>query len=529
MTSNSARDRLNFMKLDAEAQGHIRDSRRTLLDVLPSALDAFYEQVQATPEARRFFSNSAHMQSAKGRQVSHWEQIADAQFDEGYVRAVTTIGETHARIGLEPRWYIGGYAIVLERILGAVLEEAWPKRRLGGAMPGSRSAAAKIGAVAKAALLDMDYAISVYIDAAEEARKKAEAESLEKAQNVVATVGQGLEALAHGELGYRMPDNLPPEYAKLRQDFNSAVETLSQTMTQVRASADGIGAVTDEIARAADDLSHRTEQQAASLEETASALDEITATVSRTSAGVRQASETVGRARGEAVRSGDIVADAVRAMSDIEESSRQITPIVGVIDEIAFQTNLLALNAGVEAARAGDAGKGFAVVASEVRALAQRSADAAKEIKSLISSSSEHVAQGVNLVRMTGETLQKIVGQVAEIDTLVAEIASSAQEQSAGLAEVNTAINQMDQVVQTNAAMVEQSTAATHTLHNETSELSRLVGGFQTGEPAVSTRRPPAPSAPRQKAIASPARALAARVEQSFGATAVKSDGWTEF
>jgi methyl-accepting chemotaxis protein len=299
-------------------------------------------------------------------------------------------------------------------------------------------------------------------------------------------------------------------------------------MAQLHAGAEGITYGTDEIARAADDLSRRTEQQAASLEETAAALDEITATVQRTALGAHEASETVGQARTEAVRSGEIVADAIQAMSDIEVSSREIGNIIGVIDEIAFQTNLLALNAGVEAARAGEAGKGFAVVASEVRALAQRSAEAAKQIKSLISSSSEQVTKGVDLVGRTGRALDQIVNQVTSMDALVSQIAASAQEQSAGLAEVNTAINQMDQVIQQNAAMVQQSTAATHTLRNESTQLSNLVSRFDAGSSETSSGRRPAGGS---AALKSPARALNARVAKAFGATALKSssDGWDEF
>ncbi|HWA60135.1 MAG TPA: methyl-accepting chemotaxis protein, partial [Caulobacteraceae bacterium] len=249
----------------------------------------------------------------------------------------------------------------------------------------------------------------------------------------------------------------------------------------------GMRAGAEEIAKASDDLSRRSEQQAASLEETAAALDEITATVRQTAAGAGQASEAVGAAKREAVQSGEVVAEAVAAMGGIEQSSKQISQIIGVIDEIAFQTNLLALNAGVEAARAGDAGRGFAVVASEVRALAQRSADAAKEIKSLISASSRQVEQGVGLVGRTGEALTSIGAKVSQIDVLVAEISGSAQEQATGLGQVNVAVNDMDKVVQRNAAMVEESTAAAHSLKAEAAQLAALVAGFRL--PAGSAER----------------------------------------
>jgi methyl-accepting chemotaxis protein len=252
-------------------------------------------------------------------------------------------------------------------------------------------------------------------------------------------------------------------------------------MRAVATSASAIQSGAREISTASDDLSRRTEQQAASLEETAAALDEITATVKKSAEGAKHAREVVGAADTDAKNGAVVVKQAVEAMDAIAHSSGQIGQIIGVIDEIAFQTNLLALNAGVEAARAGEAGRGFAVVASEVRALAQRSADAAKEIKGLISTSTSQVDMGVKLVAETGQALERIISQVSEINTVVAEIASGAQEQATGLAQVNTAINQMDQTTQQNATMVEESTAASHSLSQETSQLSGLIGRFQTG------------------------------------------------
>ena len=315
---------------------------------------------------------------------------------------------------------------------------------------------------------------------------------------VVQSFGVALDRLAQGDLTYHVNDSLPVEYEKLRSDFNAAMAALKDTMSVVVTNVSAIRSGSGEISHAADDLSRRTEQQAASLEETPAALDQITATVNRTAAGARQASETVQAAKGDAETSGVIVRDAVQAMGDIEKSAQEISQIIGVIDEIAFQTNLLALNAGVEAARAGDAGRGFAVVASEVRALAQRSAEAAKEIKALISASTRQVNTGVNLVGQTGEALQRIVGRVAEIDGLVSEIAASAQEQAVGLAQVNTAVNQMDQVTQQNAAMVEESTAASHSLSQEAMGLADSVARFNLGAPASVARKAPVPPAARR-------------------------------
>ena len=298
--------------------------------------------------------------------------------------------------------------------------------------------------------------------------------------NAVDQIAVALERLAANDLSYRMSASIDAQFARVRDDFNSAVQALDETIGAVAMATKNVNAGANEISTASDDLSRRTEQQAASLEETAAALDQITATVGRSAEGAKRASEAASDARVDAAKSGEIVGEAVTAMDGIEESSSQINQIIGVIDEIAFQTNLLALNAGVEAARAGEAGRGFAVVAQEVRALAQRSADAAKEIKVLIANSSAQVDRGVKLVGETGRALTSIAGKVSEIDTLIREIAQSSREQATGLGEVNVAVNQMDQVTQQNAAMVEEATAAAANLRTEAGELERLIARFNT-------------------------------------------------
>jgi methyl-accepting chemotaxis protein len=361
-------------------------------------------------------------------------------------------------------------------------------------------------------------------------QERQRAENAERQQAVVNGLAQGLDHLADGDLTFRLNTQFSEEYEKLRADFNSAMGRLQETMKVISHNTQGMRSGAGEISQAADDLSRRTEQQAASLEQTAAALDQITATVRRTAEGANQAQSVVSVTKGDAERSGQVVRDAVGAMGKIEQSAKEIAQIIGVIDEIAFQTNLLALNAGVEAARAGDAGRGFAVVASEVRALAQRSAEAAKEIKALISASTREVDAGVQLVGQTGQALQKIVTQIAEINGVVQEISASAQEQSTGLHQVNSAVNQMDQVTQQNAAMVEQSTAASHALAREAEELARLISRFQVGD-AGAVRAEHRPSAPAPRAPSAPVSAPA----YSRAATARKlepqaeEEGWEEF
>ena len=367
-----------------------------------------------------------------------------------------------------------------------------------------------------------------------ERRRREAAAAQEAAENavVIESLGKGLSALADGDLLYRIDAPFPARSEVLKTDFNRSISRLEETVTGVLGSVRGIDSGAGEISQASDDLSRRTEQQAASLEETAAALDEITVTVRKTAEGATQAVTSGARQSAEA--SGAVVMNAVQAMQKIEDGSRQISQIVGVIDEIAFQTNLLALNAGVEAARAGESGRGFAVVASEVRALAQRSAEAAKEIKTLINSSGAEVENGVRLVSEAGSALQAIASQVNDISNLVVEIAASAKEQATGLHEINVAVNQMDQVTQQNAAMVEQATAASNALRQETAELSAQVSFFQvSGGKPVSA----APAAPSARSAPRPSPRAAPRAEQRVVKVAngrdmtvgSNDDGWEEF
>ncbi len=478
-SNTSLADRLDFIELDEKDAERIRTLKPIITRELPLGLDKFYQRLRATPQVRHFFADDTHMAKAKGAQVEHWQAISAGAFDEHYVATVRTIGLAHARIGLEPRWYIGGYALILEHLVRAIVSELWPKGVMRRAQNESVTVGAALGALVKAVLLDMDLAISVYSEAAEEARIKSEAEALAKERQIVAgSVGAGLARVSAKDLTFRLRDDLPEAYRQLQSDFNGALEQLETALGGVRQGTNGISTGTQEIASAAEELSRRTEQQASSLEETAAALDQITTTVHKTADSAKNAREAVAAAKADAERSGQVMQRAVQAMGKIENSSQEIGQIIGVIDEIAFQTNLLALNAGVEAARANEAGRGFAVIASEVRALAQRSAEAAKSIKGLITTSTEEVSQGVSLVAETGEALERIVSKVAEINRVVGDIALGAQEQATGLKQVNAAVNQMDQVTQQNAAMAEEATAASQSLAKESEQLKRLVEQF---------------------------------------------------
>ena len=297
--------------------------------------------------------------------------------------------------------------------------------------------------------------------------------------SAVSEVRRVIAALADADLSQSMDGNYQGAFAELQNNVNTTMVTLRSTMSNVRGSAGTIKDSSAELSSAANDLSKRTEQQAAALEETAAALDEITATVRTSATRANEARDMVRETKDSAGKSGEIVRSAVSAMGRIEDSSSRIGQIIGVFDEIAFQTNLLALNAGVEAARAGEAGRGFAVVAQEVRELAQRSANAAKEIKTLIGASASEVENGVSLVRATGDALLEIERLVLRVNDHVESIATAAREQSTALAEINTSVNHMDQMTQKNAAMVEETTAASETLADESRQLQNLLARFK--------------------------------------------------
>jgi len=349
--------------------------------------------------------------------------------------------------------------------------------------------------------------------------------SAERAQReVVDGLSAALDRLADGDLTYQIETPFAEEYEALRLGYNGTIAQLAGLLQQVSGSAASVATGSREIRAASDDLALRNEQQAASLEETAAAMNQVTAIVRQTAQGAAKVQQAIGAAHHEATEGGETVAQAVAAMQAIEQGAREITQIINVIDGIAFQTNLLALNAGVEAARAGDAGKGFAVVANEVRALAQRSADAARDIKALITGSTEQVEGGVRLVNETGALLTKIVGSVGEISASVAEMAKATENQSISLEQVNASIGEMDRMTQQNAAMVEQSTAAARSLADEASTLSDQVGQFRTGH----TTGAPVAAIRARKAPAS--RPLPTRGNLALKADPVAdADDWSEF
>ncbi|MBI1867104.1 MAG: globin-coupled sensor protein [Methylocystis sp.] len=529
-------ERKQFLQIDEQTANTIRQLRPLIQRELPKALDGFYQHVQKFPQLVALFQDASRIEWAKSRQLAHWDRISSAEFEDDYVRGVRATGEAHARSGLEPRWYIAGYAFIAGQLIHAAIAALWPKTGIfkRSNKDDAKGVAEALVALLKAVMLDMDLAISVYIDATEDARKAIEAKALGETRKVIDSFGTAIARLANHDLTYRINDELPPAYIALRDDLNRTMDELQGQMKTILESAEATRSTAREMGQASDDLSHRTAQQAASLEETAAALNQMTSALTASAKGASEAQAAVAAAKADAEEGGRIVGEAMAAMKEIAKSSEQISQINGIIEEIAFQTNLLALNAGVEAARAGEAGKGFAVVATEVRALAQRASDAAKEIKALILRSSQQVDDGVILVNQTGEALTRVVAKAHDIDELVGQIATSSKEQSTGLSETNVAVHRMDQMTQQNAAMVEQATAASRSLVQESDGLTSLIAQFQIAEtprlsnsqrqPNLDRTRPASPANSRLRAGGTPGMSAQRKPE----ATDPEQD-WREF
>lgn len=449
--------RLAFIEFDESDRRSLRGLKGVLAKAMGPALDRFYAKVRSQPHTARFFRDDAHVSAAKSAQARHWETIASAQFDDGYYERVNRIGQVHAKIGLHPRWYVGGYTLVCEDLLRAVMRSNRFKSR--------RKQEDDAVALMKAVMLDVELSVSVYQDVAD--------------ADIVGAIGGGLSGLAQGDVVQRV-SGVSERFEQLQDDFNEAATQLDTMLGKVAQVAQTVATGASEIRSASDDLAHRNERQAASLEESAAAMNQVTEMVRASASTAQEARSSIEQAHGEAKGGDAVVRSAVDAMSAIEKSSNEVTQIIDVIDGIAFQTNLLALNAGVEAARAGDAGKGFAVVATEVRALAQRSADAASQIKELVTRSAEQVGVGVTRVGETGKLLQSIIESVSKANAYIEDIARSSEEQSQRLLLVNEAVGDMDRMTQQNAAMVEESTAAARSLADEAGALTGLVSSFRT-------------------------------------------------
>lgn len=493
MTRKLLQARLDFIGLDQDARERLSGVQKHIDKHLPLALDKFYAKIRTVPDAARFFDGQAQMERAQDKQTGHWKAIAAGQFDDNYFDASTRVGLRHAQIGLEPRWHIGGYGVIVETLIQGLVRDmmtealAPEKGRFGRpAQPSAETVLNRAEAMAvvltdviKSMLLDVDIGVSAYFDKLSTEAHEADEAAKVRIQRAVSLTGDVLRHVATGDLTQRITAEFDAEFDAIKQDTNSVVDRLTGIIGQLQTTSRSLKVATGEILAGANDLSDRTTRQAATIEQTSAAVEQLALAVVENARRAATASQKAQELSQSAAQGGTVMQDANAAMATIETSAGKISSIIGLIDDIAFQTNLLALNASVEAARAGDAGKGFAVVAVEVRRLAQSAAAASAEIKGLIQSSAEEVRGGSKLVGEAARTLLAILAGAQESAELINTIAEANQQQSSSLEEISVAVRQMDEMTQHNAALVEQTNAAIEQTEAQASELDGIVDVFR--------------------------------------------------
>lgn len=487
--NDSLESRLQFLQLGEKDRQAISRIRKYITKELSPSLDYFYDIVRNTETTKAFFTNEDAIRQAKKAQEAHWQSISSATFDEHYAARVRQVGAAHASIGLDPRWYIDGYAIILSQLISRIIKAISPKTPLIPSKLSSSRVIHSLTSLCKAVMLDMDLTISVYLDE----QKKATAQSQEKMSQlddaiqkerhfVTNSFGKMLSTIASQNLSHQMHGDFPTAYVPMLDNLNQAITSLRTTLRSVSQATNSIDNTADEISSATQDLAQRTEQQAASVEKTAAAVEEITAAVSSTEARVTEANKFVDECQAITEQFGTMIRRAAIAMNEIERSAEAVNKITNVISNIATQTNLLALNTGVEAAHAGEAGSGFRVLAQEIRKLANRVGDASDEVKELISTSQSHVDAGSTIMKDASEAIDTIISSVANISTHLKAISRATSEQASALRDVNNAVVTIDRGTRENAAMVEETSAATSNMAKLTRQLKNLLRKFKLDE-----------------------------------------------
>lgn len=464
--TNDIGSRLEFMELDTPQREALRSTRPVVRAIIGRALDRFYARAQRTPHTANFFDSPAQLAKAKAAQEKHWDRIVGADFDAAYGESTRRIGATHARIGLEPRWYVGSYALVVEELVAGVARRTpfWKRLR---ALWNPGAAQVSTIALVKAALLDMELSLSVYFEEAQASREAA-----------VAQLDSVLASLAEGDLTRTLAD-MPASFATLETSYNDALARIREMIASVADGAQKIDGGVNEIAQASEDLARRTEGNAASLEQTSAAVMQMDARI-RTSAEASRSTVLRADQAIATVSSGRGIADeAVQAMTRVADSAKGIDSVIEGLDKIAFQTRVLAMNAAVEAGRAGEAGRGFAVVADLVSALAMRAEEEAGRARDQLTATQTDIGAAVEMVQRVDGALSDISKNVDQVHDLLGSMATDNDAQALAIGEISTSVGAMDHSTQQNAAMVEQTSAAARNLAQEVGTLAELTRAFQ--------------------------------------------------
>ncbi|QRM56813.1 globin-coupled sensor protein [Sinorhizobium sp. BG8] len=474
------RDRLRFAGLEPAQGEMLRNHRQQLERHVEIALRDLFQRFQTFPDAARYFQSERQVDRLHDLHSSHWGVLTDARFDSLYAERVKVLSDVESQMSLDPRWRLSGQAIVMEHVINGLIEEYWPKSLLPGAAKGRRKELSDLlTAFIRTAMVDAEIAVSLRFNEQRHQHHRALAEQRKGDVSRLDDVfGDVIRSLSRLDLTARVSGEMPDDWQDLAGALNGALEDFRTQLTQATEKSAASDALVAAVSRDANAFATQSRERSLSLAETAARLGDIVTSVKTTLDETRRLETAVQDTRQSAERSGAIVGEAISAMADIEASAEKIGQIIGVIDEIAFQTNLLALNAGIEAARAGDSGRGFAVVAQEVRALAQRSADAAREIKQLVNGTKTQVEAGVDRVNRTQDAIASIVRQVAGINDAVCSIARDSDEGSTGLVAVAADLGNIGRLVETDAQVAARTANAGADLHTVILELGETVRAF---------------------------------------------------
>ena len=498
--AGSLLERLRFAGLDDGQTDVIRRHRQTLGPQVELALRDLFQRLQTFPEAARHFTSDRQIERLHDLQSSHWNVLTDARFDSLYAERVKVLSDAESKMGLDPRWQIAGHAVVLERLLCAMIEDFWPKSMLPLGKSRKGELLELVSALVRTVFVDTEIAVSLRFNEQRHAHQRQLIEQRKAGEAEANAVFDAVvEGLSEGNLSVRTPTDVPESYNGIARRLDGALDGLERNLISISERSATLETAGAGLGARTQSLSATTQVQSEALGETVLALGSIVDRVRSNAAQTRTAEKSAAATRQSVERSGEVAGQAISAMADIETSAEKIGQIIGVIDEIAFQTNLLALNAGIEAARAGESGRGFAVVAQEVRALAQRSGDAAREIKQLVSTTKSQVEAGVEMVGRTQDAIESIVEQVRGINAAISGIAEETAEQVNGLQTVTTDVGRIGAEMRSSALQAGDAYGNCGDLQTVILELGQTIRQFRvqrTSAASMPARSQPVAIAP---------------------------------